>query len=135
VRLPVSRSRVSHRADAPPGDLPHLRVVLVEDEDDIRQSMQTLLELLGHDVEAAPDGEAGLELICRSGPQIALLDVGLPGVDGLELARRVKATLADRAPYLVAVTGYGQDSDRDRARAAGFDDHLVKPASAEDLRH
>jgi CheY-like chemotaxis protein len=134
VTLPVSQARIQQGDQAPSCEEHHLRVVLVEDEADIRQSMQTLLELLGHEVQTAPDGEAGFDLICQTQPQVALLDLGLPGVDGLELARRVKATLVAQSPYLVAVTGYGQDSDRHRARDAGFDDHLVKPASADDLR-
>jgi two-component system, sensor histidine kinase len=134
VRVPLSDERPSiHPASIRPPARP-LQVVLVEDDDDIRQSLQALLELLGHSVKSAADGPAGVDLICEAMPDIALLDVGLPGFDGLEVARQVKAKLAERSPVLIAVTGFGQVSDRERAQEAGFDDHLVKPASADDLR-
>src|SRR5690606_22196538 len=83
VRLPLTDAAVRKSLAPETGATRRLRVVLVEDDSDIRQSMQSLLELFGHAVETAADGEQGLELICRARPEIALLDVGLPGVDGL----------------------------------------------------
>ena len=102
-------------------------VVLVEDMDDARTSLQHVLERAGHRVLAAHDGAEGLQKIMDSRPDVALVDIGLPQMDGYELARRVRASGAQT--YLVAVTGYGLASDQERARRAGFDAHLTKPAS------
>jgi CheY-like chemotaxis protein len=101
----------------------------VEDNNDARETLMRLLELSGHRVRAERDGEAGLRAALESPPEVALLDIGLPRMDGYELARRIRAATPPgaRAPYLVAVTGYGLPEDRERSGAAGFDAHLVKP--------
>ncbi|MBX3469884.1 MAG: PAS domain-containing protein [Planctomycetes bacterium] len=109
------------------GDGALLRVVLVEDFSDTRELLSSVLEHAGHRVVAAPDGLTAVEAIRQHRPHIALVDVGLPGIDGYEVARRVRAAPEGRAIRLVAVTGYGRPDDRQRALAAGFDDHLVKP--------
>jgi CheY-like chemotaxis protein len=83
-------------------------------------------------VLTAPDGEAGIALALRERPDVVLVDVGLPGVSGYEVARRLRTDLG-RASVLVALTGYGQAADRQRARDAGFDVHVTKPASVEDV--
>ena len=118
----------------PPADLPTARRVLVVDDN--RDSADTLAELVriwGHDVRTANDGPAALECARRFRPQVVLLDVGLPGMDGYELARRLRAEgLA--GDVLVSVTGYGQDEDRRRAAEAGFDLHLTKPVDPAQLR-
>ena len=106
-------------------------VVLVEDNMDIREPMQELLRDLGHRVEAASDGGSGVELIVSLKPDVAIVDVGLPVMNGYQVAERVRARLGSERPRLVAMTGFGQDSDRSRARQAGFDAHLVKPADIE----
>lgn len=110
-----------------------LRIVLVEDNEDIRDSMQELLTSLGHQVEAAGDGGSGAELILKVQPDVAIVDVGLPVLDGYQVAQRVRETLGKDRVRLVAMTGYGQESDRLRSRDAGFDAHLVKPADLDAL--
>jgi signal transduction histidine kinase len=110
-----------------------LRIALVEDSADIREMTQELLTMLGHSVEAAEDGEKGVELILRTRPDVALVDMGLPGLDGCGVATRVRAQCGRDGLRLVAMTGFGLDSDRRRAREAGFDDYLVKPADLEAL--
>ena len=101
-------------------------ILIVEDNPDARDALRVLLELEGHAVEAAGEGQEALELARAKDPDIALVDIGLPGIDGYEVARRVRARDA-RRPVLIALTGYGQPEDRRRATEAGFDDMLVKP--------
>jgi signal transduction histidine kinase/FixJ family two-component response regulator len=103
-----------------------LRVFVLEDQDDIREGMAALLEALGCAVDAAADGESGAARIVETRPDAALVDVGLPGIDGYEVARRVRGALG-QGIFLAALTGYGQAEDRERARTAGFDVHLTKP--------
>ena len=101
-------------------------ILIVEDNADARDALRVLLELDGHAVEAAGEGQEALELARAKDPDIALVDIGLPGIDGYEVARRVRARDA-RRPVLIALTGYGQPEDRRRAAEAGFDEMLVKP--------
>jgi signal transduction histidine kinase/ActR/RegA family two-component response regulator len=103
------------------------RVVLVEDGDDIRELLTETVRRLGHHVTCAKDGPSGVAAILTSAPDIAFVDVGLPGFDGLEVARRLREW-GFRAP-LVALTGYGQSEDKHRAHEAGFTEHLTKPVS------
>ncbi|WP_420475525.1 ATP-binding protein [Noviherbaspirillum sp. ST9] len=103
------------------------RVLLVEDNEDNRQTLSAVLSIFGHTVSAAGDGSAGLQAAMEEVPDVAVIDIGLPGIDGYEVARRLRASPVTRGIRLVAVTGYGQQEDRDRALAAGFDVHLVKP--------
>jgi signal transduction histidine kinase/CheY-like chemotaxis protein len=107
-------------------------VLVVEDLDDAREMLRLTLELDGHRVTVAADGAAALEAVRASLPDVALVDIGLPGMDGYEVARRLRATAGARI-RLVALTGYGQPDDRDRARQAGFDAHLVKPVDPDAL--
>jgi signal transduction histidine kinase/CheY-like chemotaxis protein len=109
------------------------RVLVIEDNDDARNSLEMLLRIDGHDVATAADGERGLSAAATSVPEIAFIDVGLPGVDGYEVARRLRADANGGGAYLVALTGYGQPEDQRRAAAAGFDVHLVKPVDGERL--
>jgi signal transduction histidine kinase/ActR/RegA family two-component response regulator len=122
---------------APPGEVAELdrllRVVIVEDNRDLLELTQAVIESLGCATEIATDGEEGLERIVATHPDLALVDVGLPKLDGYELAKRVKQRLV-APPTLVAITGYGQRSDRTRALAAGFDDHITKPVRTETLQ-
>jgi CheY-like chemotaxis protein len=101
-------------------------ILIIEDNADARDALRVLLELEGHVVEAAGEGLQALDLARAKDPDIALVDIGLPGIDGYEIARRVRARDA-RRPVLIALTGYGQPEDRQRAAEAGFDDVLVKP--------
>jgi CheY-like chemotaxis protein len=130
VRLPLARSEaVPGPPAAEPLSMPRPRhVVVVEDNADARDSLRLLLEMMGHRVETAGDGRAGLALLLGAKPDIAFIDVGLPGLDGYAVATTVRAEPAGRDLYLVALTGYGQAADRERALAAGFDAHVVKPA-------
>lgn len=119
----------------PPASTRPMRIVLVEDNVDIRETVRALLETWGHFVEEASTGPEGAELILLSRPTVALVDVGLPGMDGCEVAKKVRQRFSSREVRLIAMTGYGQDSDRQRIQAAGFDAHLIKPADAKTLQH
>jgi CheY-like chemotaxis protein len=110
-----------------------LRIVLVEDNADIRDMMETLLVAHGHDVASTEDGEQGAALVISTAPDVALVDIGLPKLDGYAVATRIREELGSSV-RLVAMTGYGQDTDRERALAAGFDVHVVKPVSSEALK-
>ena len=101
------------------------RIVIVEDNADIRETLRSILGLWGHDVFAADNGISGVELIQRELPDIALIDVGLPALNGYEVAKTVKAALPKI--QLIAITGYGQPTDKLAAIEAGFDHHLLKP--------
>ena len=108
-----------------------LRIVVVDDMPDNRDSMALLLEVKGHAVRVAATGPEGLQVIAEERPDVALIDIGLPGFDGYELARRLRRRPELRNSLLVALTGYGNDSDRELALASGFDAHIVKPFSFE----
>jgi CheY-like chemotaxis protein len=110
-----------------------LRVLVVDDNADAAELLGELLALSGHDVRIAPDGPTALELATSFRPQAAVLDIGLPVMDGYELALRLCDRLAGDAPALIAVSGYGQAADRERSRAAGFACHLVKPADVNEI--
>jgi signal transduction histidine kinase/ActR/RegA family two-component response regulator len=107
-------------------------ILIVEDSDDNRESLQELLESEGHRVDTAADGEQGVERAIASHPDVALVDIGLPRLDGYEVARRIRAAMGTDI-FLVALTGYGQPEDRTRAAAAGFDVHITKPIDFGDL--
>jgi len=103
------------------------KIVVVEDIADARNMLVALLEADDYQVHSAADGQSGLDLILKVRPDFAIVDIGLPRVDGYEVARRVRANAPQHPITLIALSGYGQDSDRDRALEAGFDEHLVKP--------
>jgi len=107
---------------------PRRRILVVDDNEDAATSLAMILALEGHQVEAVHTAHDALERAARLEPDVALLDIGLPGMDGYELAQRLRANPALEGIRLVALTGYGQAEDKERAHAAGFDDHLVKPA-------
>jgi signal transduction histidine kinase/ActR/RegA family two-component response regulator len=103
-------------------------VLIIEDGPDARKALGRLLELWGHHVELAEDGTRGVERAIAGRPEVALIDIGLPGLNGYEVAKRVRQVLGNRI-RLIALTGYGQPDDQERTRAAGFDQHLVKPVN------
>lgn len=103
------------------------RILIAEDNRDGAESLAGLLRLHGHEVEVAYDGERALQVAPVFQPEVAILDIGLPGIDGHELARRLRATDGGRDMLLIAATAYGSPDDVDRAMAAGFDAHFVKP--------
>jgi signal transduction histidine kinase/DNA-binding response OmpR family regulator len=123
----------SSRADAPRSETRPCRVLIVDDNMDGARSLSMVLELRGHEVRACYDGVSGLAEAEVFEPEIVLLDIGLPGMDGFEVARRLRARPQSPQPLLVALTGYGQPDDVRRSREAGFDHHLVKPADPEAL--
>jgi two-component system CheB/CheR fusion protein len=105
-----------------------LRVLVVEDHADTAESTALFLRLHGHEVDVAPDGPAALRIAAQNPPDVALLDIGLPGgMDGWEVARRLQEQAAGKTPLLIAVTGYGQEEHHRRSEQAGIDLHLLKP--------
>jgi CheY-like chemotaxis protein/nitrogen-specific signal transduction histidine kinase len=119
---------------APPGPSQRsLRIVVVDDNEDIRMTMRDLLESWGHTVAVAEDGQRGIEVIVKERPDVAIVDIGLPELDGCAVASRVRQTLGNGVLRLIAMTGYGALKDRQRAMGAGFDSYLIKPASAGSL--
>lgn len=110
------------------------RILVVDDNIDAAESAAEILRLLGNEVAVVHDGPAALRAFAEWRPEIGLLDIGLPGMDGYEVARRVRQTSVGRDVLLVALTGWGQDSDRERASQAGFDQHWVKPVGLDRLK-
>jgi CheY-like chemotaxis protein len=102
-------------------------VLIVEDNADARDSLSLFLQLAGHDVQTAEDGPRGLDKVHTFRPDVAVIDVGLPGIDGYAVARAIRERPDGRSMCLIALTGYGQAEDQRRALAAGFDIHLTKP--------
>jgi CheY-like chemotaxis protein/two-component sensor histidine kinase len=135
VRLPLlvepARTTESVRPMAP---LPSKRILIVDDSRDGGESLAMLLRVLGAEVALAHSGRDALECVAAFRPDVVLLDIGMPGMDGYEVARRIRANRDNRHISLIALTGWGQDEDRQRSSAAGFDHHLVKPADIEQLR-
>jgi PAS domain S-box-containing protein len=128
VELPqIAAPLESERKPEAPSALTPRRIVIVEDSRDGREMLRYMLEHAGHEVHEAADGPGGVDTILKVVPDVALVDLGLPALDGYEVARRVRADHAGRAVRLVALTGYGLPDDLKRSRGAGFDAHLVKP--------
>ena len=129
VELPVAtiESRASTVPSADPARAAPRRILVVDDNEDTAQMMALVLTELGHTVRVATNGRGALEMLERFTPDVALLDIGLPDMDGYVLAERLRATRHGAKLILVAVTGYGQDADRQRALSAGFAAHVVKP--------
>ena len=135
VRFPrIDPPTAEALAVASPHSTAKQRVLVIEDNADTREMYRTVLELAGHVVLEASDAAQGLELLKSARPGIALVDIGLPGFDGYELARRFRAEPEGGSVVLVALTGYGSPDDRERARLAGYDHHLVKPVAPETLQ-
>jgi CheY-like chemotaxis protein len=139
VRLPrlahsESQPRSLETPDRHNAPVSRLRIAIVEDNADSRTTLQSLLQLDDHEVRVASDGLEGIQLISEWRPDVALVDIGLPGLDGFEVARRVRASEQREQLFLVALTGYGFPSDREKAMDAGFDRHLVKPLKRNQLR-
>jgi CheY-like chemotaxis protein len=135
VRLPRVAVHVEPVALGPTRTAPKgaRRVLLVEDSADVRRMLRLRLELDGHEVHEAEDGITGLAEALGLQPDVAVIDIGLPGLDGWELARQLRATETGRRMILVAISGYGQLEDQQLSREAGFDVHLVKPVDLDTL--
>jgi CheY-like chemotaxis protein len=137
VRLPLHQARAVLDGDTRPRSLPRpaerrRRVLVVDDNADAAELLADLLRDAGHEVVVAHDAPGALAAADRFAPDVALLDIGLPVMDGYELARRLRGVRAP-SPAFVALTGYGQEHDRQRSRDAGFAEHLVKPVDAAQL--
>ena len=133
VRLPAAAPAVTAAAGAlPPHCAVPRNILLVEDNDDARDMLREVLAMHGHAVFEAAGGEAALAIAAQTWPDLAIIDIGLPDIDGYEVARRLKSQ-SPRHIALIALTGYGQPEDVQRAQAAGFDLHLVKPVSIDRL--
>lgn len=109
------------------------RVLVVDDDPEVRAALRALFESKGHRVADAPDAASALAAADKEAPDVALIDIGLPGLDGCELALRLRALTRHAVPRLIAFTGYARREDRVRARAAGFDEFVVKPGDPADL--
>ena len=107
--------------------IPVRRILVVDDNEDSAASLAMLLQITGHETYMAHDGTAALEAIRKHRPEVVLLDIGLPGMDGYEVCRQARKQPWGKELVLIALTGWGQEDDRRRSREAGFDDHLVKP--------
>jgi CheY-like chemotaxis protein len=136
VRLPAvepAAPELQHAGMAQPPD--RATVLVVEDNEDTRRSLADALSLVGHRVLQAHDGASAIALAGEARPDVVLIDIGLPDMDGYEVARRLRLLQWQAAPTLVALTGYGQQNDRRRAIEVGFDLHLTKPVPPEQLEH
>ena len=139
VRLPmmegvVAPARTDLKAALRVARIRPRRILVVDDNVDAAESLALLLRVSGHNVRTAHDGAAAMELAQAEAPEVALLDIGLPRVDGLEVARRFREDLGLTEVLLVALTGYGQDEDRRRSLGAGFNAHVVKPVDYDALQ-
>jgi PAS domain S-box-containing protein len=138
VRLPLAEPLQDAQPAAPPlqpsEPAPRRRVLVVDDNKDAANALRLLLEGEGHEVRTAGDGMAGLAIAREYGPEVVLLDISLPRLDGYETARRMREDARLRDVTLIAITGYGQSHDRARAAAAGFDHHLTKPVEYASLQ-
>mgnify|MGYP003575566604 CR=1 FL=1 len=135
VRLPRRASKAPKRATkvAFAGPAPRRRVLIADDNRDAAESLAALLRLEGHDVTVAHNGREAIETFNTLLPEVAVLDIGMPHLDGYEVAREVRRQSLGRAVTLIAVTGWGQEADKARALAAGFNHHFTKPIEPEQL--
>jgi CheY-like chemotaxis protein len=127
IRLPRIAQPESQQAEVARLEVPRRRILIVDDNVDAADSLGLLLESNGHEVKIAYSAALAIESVERMSPDVVLLDIGLPEIDGYELAEKFRCIPHLNGIRLIAVTGYGQKQDRQRTRAAGFDDHLVKP--------
>ena len=135
LRLPVLDDAAAIVAPVVPAPAParSLRILIADDNEDGADSLAMLLQMHGHSTLIARDGAQALELAGRERPEVALLDIGMPKLNGYEACRAIRAEPWGRAMLLAAVTGWGQDQDQLRSREAGFDAHLVKPVTLESV--
>jgi CheY-like chemotaxis protein len=132
-RLPLAAAdplleRLAQSNDAVPRKTSNTRRILVADDNvDAAQSLKLLLEMAGHEVHLAHDGRQAIYLAEQYVPELAIVDIGMPKLNGYDVARSIRSTVWGRALYLVALTGWGQEEDKRRAAAAGFDLHMTKP--------
>ena len=135
VRLPALCEQFSSPSGpaASVSEAAKTRILLIEDNVDLARSMSKLLQLLGHETVTTHDGEAGIQAARTFRPELILLDIGLPGMDGYEVIRQLRQDATTSDMRVIAITGYGQAEDRVRALAAGFNDHVAKPVDQNTL--
>ena len=137
VRLP--RRALTHKPGAAPDSTakpsvaPRRRILIADDNRDSAETLAALLRMEGHEVTSVHDGPVALSAFGEIRPDVALLDIGMPGLTGYEVARRIRASYTGASLKLIAITGWGQDIDKERAHAAGFDHHLTKPVDPQRL--
>jgi len=134
LRLPILSRQPEPKTEVAVAEAPSTRLLLVDDNPDALEALSMLLEMDGHVVRIAGDGLAALEITQDYVPDVALIDIGMPGIDGFLLAHMLRARPTLQSTLLVALTGYGAESDKSRALAAGFDVHLTKPLSIDKFR-
>jgi CheY-like chemotaxis protein len=129
----ASMDATRHEGASEAGAAEGARLLIVDDNEDASDTLADLLRVMGYEVRCAADGPSAMAVLDEYRPQLALLDIGLPGEDGYSLASRMRADSRMAQAKLVALTGYGSESDRARAIGARFDQHLVKPVSVDRL--
>ena len=135
IELPCTPyAQIEAPAARPAANAPSRKIVIVEDNVDVRDLLRLKLKRLGHDVDAVGDGVSGVAAIVDGHPHMALIDIGLPRLDGYQVASAVRAKLGSDV-VLIAVSGFGQPEDKRRALEAGFDDHITKPADVQDIEN
>lgn len=141
LSLPAARSIAPTKAEPTTGDTHRdvgsgtgMRILVVEDNEDVADTLVAWLEATGHQVFLARTGQSGLELVRETRPKVVLCDLGLPGMDGLDVCRAIRSSQAGPQPVMVALTGWGREEDLRRTREAGFDHHLVKPVAPDRLQ-
>ena len=137
IRMPAASTasvRVEPEEPKPATRHAGRRIMVVDDNEDAAELLAMLLDQLGNTTRVAHDATDAMQIVEEFGPELAVLDIGLPVVDGYELARRIRSRPGAQQPHLIALTGYGQASDKERARRAGFDAHLVKPVAIDTLQ-
>ncbi len=138
VRLPLAAGSIDKvkptQANGHSAEVAPHRILVVDDNRDAAETLTILLERMGHEVRRVYDGKSALESMRIWRPSVVFLDIGMPGMDGNEVARRARQQFPDEDTTLVALTGWGQDDDRRRSKEAGFDHHLVKPVELDDLK-
>ncbi|MCA9140311.1 MAG: PAS domain S-box protein [Planctomycetales bacterium] len=139
VRIPLTENVIPRQEDQSEGqflvapDDHNISIVLVEDNDDSREMLSDFLELEGFVVSSCADGKSGLDELVKQQPSIALVDLGLPEIDGYEVARQFRERCPDAETYLISLSGYGQTSDILKSERAGFDNHMTKPVDPDEL--
>jgi CheY-like chemotaxis protein len=129
---PAAAGAAPRREAGAPGERP-ARILVVDDNVDLARGLARLLQIRGHDVQVAHDGPTGLDKAKKSKPEVVLLDIGLPGMDGYQVAAHLRQEETVKDATLIAISGYGQEEDLRLAKEAGFDHHLVKPIASADL--
>lgn len=133
ARSPAATPEPAAAAPAPDARMPPLDIVVIEDNEDVADTLMEWLEALGHRVRVARNGQTGVKLVQEAVPRLVLCDIGLPGMDGLDVCRTIRALPSHHQPVMVALTGWGRENDRRSTNEAGFDHHLVKPIAAQNL--